>query len=194
LYIHQPKNQFGSAGGRFTTQFVFLGGSAVFVLVGENRTMQRWLILTLTCLGTAYGAELGEIKTVYLLPMSRGLDQFLAERLTSQQVLQVVTDPKKADAIFTDRVGANFEQSIEELYDAKKEEVKSSDKVEDLVTYQRPAMQPLSRGKGNIFLVDRESKSVLWSTFVEPKTSNSKDMNQIADQVSDKLAKARKKK
>lgn len=155
--------------------------------------MQRLLIFALTCLGAAYAAELGEVKSVYLLPMSRGLDQFLAERLTSQQILQVVTDPKKADAIFTDRVGSNFEQSLQEIYEPKPE-VQSSDKVEDLVTRQRPAMQPLSRGKGNIFLVDRETKNVLWSTFVEPRTANAKDLNHIADQVSDQLAKARKKK
>jgi hypothetical protein len=156
--------------------------------------MKRLLIFALTSLGAVYGAELDQIKTVYLLPMSRGLDQFLAERLTTGQILQVVTDPKKAEAIFTDRVGSNFEQSLQELFDDKKSEPKSSDKLEDLVAYQRPAMQPLSRGKGNIFLVDRQTRTVIWSTYVEPKTANSNDMNHVADQVADKLAKARNKK
>ena len=41
------------------------------------------------------GADLGEFKTVYILPMSNGLDQFLAIKLTSGSVMQVVTDPTK---------------------------------------------------------------------------------------------------
>ena len=40
-------------------------------------------------------AGLGDIKTVYLLPMSNGLDQYLAQQLTAGAVLQVVTDPQK---------------------------------------------------------------------------------------------------
>ena len=37
--------------------------------------------------------------------MSHGLDQYLANRLTNEHVFQVVTDPKLADAVFSDRVG-----------------------------------------------------------------------------------------
>ncbi len=42
-------------------------------------------------------AGLGDIKTVYLLPMSSGLDQYLAQRLTAEAVLQVVKQAKPAN-------------------------------------------------------------------------------------------------
>ena len=61
-------------------------------------------------------AGLDDVKTVYLLPMSNGLDQYLAQQLTAGAVLQVVTDPQKADAVLTDHLGATFEQSLADLY------------------------------------------------------------------------------
>ena len=63
-------------------------------------------------------AGLSDVKTVYLLPMSSGLDQHLAVSLTTGNVLQVVTDPGKADAIFTDTIGASFEDRLAELFAA----------------------------------------------------------------------------
>jgi hypothetical protein len=123
--------------------------------------------------------------------MSRGLDQFLAQRLTGQGILQVVTDPRKADAVLTDRIGANFEESMAQLYDEGKKPV--SAKADDN-PYQRPAMQPLSRGKGNVFLVDRKTKDVVWSTFIIPKTTDSNDLSHTAGSIVDQLAKAYKKK
>jgi hypothetical protein len=50
------------------------------------------------------GQNLSGVHSVYLLPMSRALDPYLANRLTNQRVFQVVTDSKLADAVvFTDR-------------------------------------------------------------------------------------------
>src|ERR1700731_2008196 len=64
-------------------------------------------------------AGLGDIKTVYLLPMSSGLDQYLAQQLTAGAVLQVAADPQAADAVFTDPLGESFEQSLADLYQTK---------------------------------------------------------------------------
>ena len=64
---------------------------------------------------TATAASLSGVKTVYLLPMPGNLDQFLAMRLTIGAILQVVTDPANADAIFTPQTGAAFEQRMTEL-------------------------------------------------------------------------------
>ena len=63
-------------------------------------------------------AEIPGVKTVYLLPMAGGLDQYLALQLTSAGVLQVVNDPKKADAILTDAIGARLEETLTGLYGA----------------------------------------------------------------------------
>jgi hypothetical protein len=150
--------------------------------------MKPILILAIAAF-PAIAADVSAVKNVYLLPMSRGLDQFLAQRLTAQGIVQVVTDPQKADAIFTDRVGANFEESLTELYQAAK--AAAPEKIDEVV-YARPAMQPLSRGKGNIFLVDRNSHEVIWSAFVVAATSEAREMNKVASKVADQFAKARK--
>src|SRR5678815_5872407 len=79
----------------------------------------KWLLTaTLTAMFSipAANAQVSAVKTVYVLPMAGGLDQYLALRLTSQGVLQVVTDPQKADAILTDGIGARLEASLTELY------------------------------------------------------------------------------
>jgi hypothetical protein len=146
-----------------------------------------WFI-SMACAAGAQGVA--DVKAVYLMPMSRGLDQYLAQRLSAQGIVQVVTDPKKADAVFSDRIGSNFEETLMDLF---KEPV-SKEKKEDDSLFTRPAMQPLSRGKGNIFLVDLGTHSVLWSAFVVSKSTDAKDLNHVADQIADQLAKARKKK
>jgi hypothetical protein len=64
-------------------------------------------------------ANLAQVHKVYLLPMANGMDQFLANRLTGLGVFQVVTDPKKADAIFTDRIGEAYEARQAEWFPQK---------------------------------------------------------------------------
>jgi len=68
------------------------------------------------CQSRAGAAELSGGRTVYLMPMGHSLDQFIADRLTRMHVLQVVTDPAKADIVITDRVGAGLESRLKDLY------------------------------------------------------------------------------
>jgi hypothetical protein len=135
-------------------------------------------------------ADFSGVKTVYLLPMSSGLDQYLAIRLTNGATFQVVTDPQKADAIFTDRIGSNFEQTLTDLYTPKK---KDSDKMSNMEV-SKQSMQPLSHGKGSLFLVDRQSRVVIWSTYAMPKSGSSEDLNQLAMKIVAELDKSRKSK
>jgi hypothetical protein len=76
--------------------------------------MKRLLPL-FVCSGALLGADLAGVHSVYLMPMSRALDQYLANRLTNEHVFQVVTDPKLADAIFTDRIGEGFQMQLETI-------------------------------------------------------------------------------
>jgi hypothetical protein len=133
-------------------------------------------------------ADLAAIKSVYLMPMSRGLDQYLAQKLVANGRFQVVTDPAKADAFFTDRIGSNFEDSLTELLEPKPLIEKKDDSTP---AYKPPAMQPLSRGKGNVFLVDRQSHTVIWSAFAPAKGSDVNELSKIAEQLADKLAKGK---
>lgn len=64
-------------------------------------------------------AELAQVHKVYLLPMTNGMEQYLANRLIGLGVFQVVTDPKRADAIFTDRIGEVFESRQAEWFPQK---------------------------------------------------------------------------
>jgi hypothetical protein len=144
--------------------------------------------LSLPCLSLE-AADLSGVKSVYLMPMSGGLDQYLAIRLTNGGDIHVVTDPKKADAIFTDRIGANFEQSLQDMYAEKKKP--SEDGKISADDFARPTSSPGARGKGSLFLVDRQSRVVLWSTFATAKTTTADDLNHLATKIVEQLSKDR---
>ena len=147
--------------------------------------------------------ELSRVQNVYILPMSGGLDQYLAKSLTQHRQYQVVADPKAADAIFTDRLGDSFEKKLLELYPPPpppekpvdksvkegKDEKKSSrdkDKDKDSAALKEEPMVRMggfSRNRGNIFLVDRASKRVIWSLYRQPKSTSPNDMNRIAESI-----------
>lgn len=138
--------------------------------------------------------ELAEIKNVYLLPMGFSLDQFLAIRLTKGGVLQVVTDPKKADAIFSDHIGTGLEDKLNTLYGEQKpaETADDKDKDKDKNSYNSGPMAGGTRNKGMVFLVDRRTRNVLWSDYVPPKSSQPEELNRVADKIAGQLEKDKK--
>jgi hypothetical protein len=137
--------------------------------------------------GYGSGVDTSEYKTVYILPMSNSLDQFLAIKLTTGLVMQVVTDAHKADAIFTDRIGAGFEQKLDEIYGGKPAEAADSQD-----NAPRKPVQTSARGKGAIFLVDPKTRNVIWSDYERAKGSSPEEMNHLAERIAGRLEKARK--
>jgi hypothetical protein len=149
------------------------------------------------------GAEVSGVRTVYVMPMSRGLDQYLVNRLTREHVFQVVTDPKMADAIFTDRIGEGFETQLEALFppppetekeakpkDKEKDEERTVLPTETVNRLSNPALtSQFGRGKGTLFLVDTKSHQVVWSLFDPPKSSNAQDMDRTASSIVSRLKK-----
>ena len=136
--------------------------------------------------------QLSQVQSVYLLPMANGLDQFLASRLTTASVLQVVTDPKKADAVFTDHLGQSFERRFEELYPAPKpepapEQESSSEAGTQAKREERVRISSFGRGKGTVFLVDRKTRAVIWSTYEKPKNSSPEQLDRTAQRVAERL-------
>ena len=122
--------------------------------------------------------EPGE-RSVYLLPMANGLDQYIAASLTAAHVFQVVTDPKSADLILTDQVGQDFEQRMSVLYPdttAKK----------DTSSEARPSFKSSHRN-GTLFLVDRKSRVVMWSDYEKPGNTSAPGLNRKAARVVKKL-------
>lgn len=151
------------------------------------------------------GDDLLQIRSVYLLKMSRAFDQYLATHLTRGGTLQVVTDPQKADGILTDQLGRQFEDEMEELYPRPKapdplpaakedEEEKPSSAV--MLEMRDPEGRPRStfgRGRGTVFLVHRASGNVVWSTYLRPKSPTADVLNDAARQVADQIKDAFKK-
>ena len=116
--------------------------------------IMKWAVSLLCCLNLASAAELALGRTIYVMPMGRGLDQFIANRLTRMHVMQVVTDPGKADAVLTDEVDASFPDRLKALNpppppasEAKKE--KDKDKEDAKAADANPStstQSPTSRG------------------------------------------------
>jgi hypothetical protein len=146
----------------------------------------------------AAGQDISTIHAVYLLPMSQGLDQYLANRLTNDRVFQVVTDPKLADAIFTDKVGKAFEDQVAEWKPKPEPEShttgqnaddQSRSSLADLIS-QSPSPASTSsfgRSKGMVFLVNPKSHQVLWSVYQLPKDSTSGHLDRTASDIVSRL-------
>jgi hypothetical protein len=171
----------------------------------------KWAATLLCCMNLAAAAELSAGRTVYLMPMGHSLDQFIANRLTRMHVLQVVTDPAKADTVLTDQVGASLEDRLKDLYppppdpEAEKEKAaaaaakqaakEKSDAAQarggppsllgDTVNKADKAgtMGVSGRGRGTIFLVDVKSRQVLWSVFEKPHNFSPHELDQTAGRV-----------
>lgn len=170
----------------------------------------KWAVVLLGCLNLASAAELAAGRTVYLLPMGRGLDQFIANRLTRTHLLQVVTDPAKADIIFTDQVGTSFEERMKDLYPpppAPKDEAKEKEKEKGDAKTDAPKSRGLAtmlgdpvnktekqgsmglygRGRGTIFLVDVQSRQVVWSAYERPHNNSPHELDHTAERIVKRL-------
>ncbi len=176
-------------------------------------------VLALGCLAAASHAPseaLKRINTVYLLPMSNGLDQYLASQFSRIGDITVVTDPKKADAVLTDHLGESFERKMTELYpppappkpptpaaeaadkDKDKDDTKTksgskttqADRDEaDRLSRESltPMVSTLGRNRGMVFLVDRHTGNVIWSLYERPKDTQAATLEHTAHTIAHRL-------
>jgi hypothetical protein len=158
-----------------------------------------------SCAVVLSGADLAGVHTVYVLPMAHGLDQYLANTLTTEHVFAVVTDPKRADAVLTDHLGAGFEEKLDTMLPAPpdKLEPKAAEKTgkaddkgptsmlsETVNKLENPAsVSTVGRSKGTVFLVDTKSRQVVWSIYELPRDATSKEMDRIATAIVSRLRK-----
>lgn len=149
------------------------------------------LALFAASVSAAENPQLQHVNSVYILAMSGGMDQFLANRLTALGVFQVVTDPQKADAILTDRLGETFESKLKELYPPPApKDTKASKEDKDSGADASGGVaraSSFSRGKGNLFIVDRKTRNVLWSIYERPKDSTPGELSKTAERVVKRL-------
>ena len=167
--------------------------------------VMKTLLFLVCCSAVPAGAAgLAEVRSVYLMPMGRGFDQYLANRLTNEHVFQVVTDPKLADAVVTDRLGEAFEQRLESIAPAGKppappapakktepEQPNGAALMTDTVNkLDNPATHSsFGSAKGTVFLVDPKSHQVIWSVFEPPKSPALKDLDRAASDIVSRLKK-----
>ncbi len=133
-------------------------------------------------------------QSVYIMRMGSGFDQYLAAQLTTGKMMRVVTDPQKADFILTDRIGEAFEAKLAELYPPEKPPVekKDAEKKDGEKEKREPQVLPkmstnMGGGKGTVFLVDRKTKMVTWSTFLRPKNASPEELNRTARKVVEQM-------
>jgi hypothetical protein len=118
------------------------------------------------------------MRSVYILPMTGGLDQYLADQITRVHVMQVVADPKIADVVMTDQLNQSFEQTLAKLHPRKDETT-----TEEIQHSFRS-----SGTKGTVFLVDSKSRQVVWSDYEKPgRTNSGSHLNQEAGRIVKKL-------
>ena len=162
------------------------------------------LLCFLLCSGAlACAGDLSSARTVYVLPMSRGMDQYLANRFARGHFLQVVTDPKRADVFLTDQVGESLQAQLDNFFPPPEppKPAPKADEPPPVNSMFGPTLNKLTapvssfgRGKGTIFLVDATSRQVVWSTYAPPKSDSGKDLDRTATDIVSRLKKDLKEK
>jgi hypothetical protein len=183
---------------------VRLFGAAI--RLGIMEVMKRLLFLLSCSAALLFSADLSAVHSVYIFTMSKGLDQYLANRLTNTHVLQVVTDPKTAEAFFTDQIGPGFQSKMQDMFPPPEPEKTAADEEKDAQKPDDKLRNPLlaiavnkvpnmalnstfGRGKGTVFLVDAKTREVIWSTFEVPKDFTSKELDRTASDIVSRLKK-----
>ncbi|HUI53939.1 MAG TPA: hypothetical protein VLY04_03140 [Bryobacteraceae bacterium] len=166
-------------------------------------SMKLALAVLSCCTVALCGADLKDVRSVYVLPMSHGMDQYLANRMTNEHVFQIVTDPKMADAVLTDHIGPGLQSKLDEMLAVpappapaktdEKDTAKSgtaSGLVDAVNKLENPAgASTIGHGKGTIFLVDTKSRQVVWSVFQLAKDSTSRELDRTASDIVSRLKK-----
>jgi len=140
---------------------------------------------------------LGQVTRVYLLSMTGGMDQFLANQITSNHLFEVVTDPKLADAVMTEQIGPAFEAHLKELLppppppDAPEPVVKPKKTEAEALGLIGGGVVPrtssFGRARGNLFLVELKTRRVVWSTYRLPKNRTPAELDKTSESIAKDL-------
>jgi hypothetical protein len=166
------------------------------------------LVVAAVAVAGAQNTQIAQVHTVYLLPMTSGFDEYLANRLTNLGVFHVVADPGKADAVLTDSLGAAFESRLDELFpepeppappaaskSAKPGEPAKGEAKDTQAAEPESGMKgdtatrfsSLHRAKGTVFLVDARNRTVLWSIYERSKNSSSAELDHTAERIANRI-------
>ena len=119
-------------------------------------------------------------RTVYIVGMANELDQYLASRLTSGDVLRVVLDSTKADVVFTDKLDDTFWTWLAITFP-----ISGKPSNTDLaIKNQVPSGKT---DHGTVFLVDPRAKVVLWSTYDKVRFTSPDELDRAAARIAKHL-------
>ena len=146
----------------------------------------KFLLSSLLIATLCPAAQLKDVKSVYFYPMPGGFEQHLASRIVNDHVYQVVTDPKLADAVFTDQLSDAFLYKLDHI-NTPPPPASASGSISAMSNAEAPHASSFSRGKGTLFLVDAKSKQVVWSIYEKPKDTLPATLNKTAKKIVEKL-------
>ena len=149
----------------------------------------RWLFALAAFVAPLAAADLASVGPVYFWPMNSALDQYVAERVTAEGLFPVTVDPNQAKTVMTDHIDAKFFEGMNEVFapetPAAEEEIDeaASGSIESGLTAQRPANRPRGNPHGTVFLVDVQTRQVVWSTYIGQYDRSPKRLHREAKQI-----------
>ena len=154
-----------------------------------ERVMKLSQMLFCAAIAASFAAaEVPGVQAVYVMPMANRLDQFLASKLTEEKALTIVADPKRADAVLTDKLGEAFEQQLDRIYPVEGATAAKESGLESEI--ERPVrLFQSGSARGNVFLVDVKTRQVIWSTYERPKNTTADQMHKTAGKIVDQFQK-----
>ncbi|HZT37571.1 MAG TPA: hypothetical protein VFA28_06720, partial [Bryobacteraceae bacterium] len=92
--------------------------------------------------------------------------------------------------IFTDKIGQSFEEKMEELYPPPAPP-KSEENGGEKDPWGEPIqkLSSVSKARGTVFLVDRQSRNVIWSIYSPVGRTRPDDVDRRASEIARKLQK-----
>jgi hypothetical protein len=119
-------------------------------------------------------------RTVYVVSMANELDQYLANRLTSGDVLRVVLEPGKADVVLTDRLDEGFWGWLAVSYP-------TVERSSNTYAASRKRLPISKTDQGTVFLVDPRARVVLWSTYERGRMTSPDELDRTAGRIAKHL-------
>jgi hypothetical protein len=155
----------------------------------------RWLLALAAIAAPLAAADLSTVGPVYFWPMNGALDQYVAERVTSEGLFPVTVDPAQAKTVMTDRIDGKFFDGMNEIFSApeapasKDAAAAESGSIEAGLAARRSANRPRGNPEGTVFLVDVQTRQVVWSAYIGEYDRNPKRLHREAKQVVGELRK-----
>jgi hypothetical protein len=156
----------------------------------------RWLFVLAAIAAPLAAADLASVGPVYFWPMNGALDQYVAEQATSEGLFPVTVDPAQAKTVMTDHIDAKFFEGMNEVFAAETPaaeegaDEEASGSIESGLAAHRPANRPRGNSHGNVFLVDVQTRRVVWSAFIGEYDRRPKSLHREAKQVVGALRKS----